>query len=58
MNVLNPIPKDKADACHHVVPFARVDFQEFTAGIVIIGNEILSGMIKDSNSTFMGRFMR
>jgi molybdenum cofactor synthesis domain-containing protein len=55
MNVLNPVPEGKGDACYHAVPFARIDFQEFTAGIVIIGNEILSGMIKDSNSTFMAR---
>ena len=55
MNVLNPVPKDKVGARHYVVPFKQVDFQEFTAGIVIIGNEILSGMIKDSNSMFMAR---
>ena len=55
MSVLNPVPKDKAGARHHVAPFTQVDFQEFTAGIVIIGNEILSGMIKDSNSMFMAR---
>jgi hypothetical protein len=55
MNVLNPVPKDKVGARHHVAPFTQVDFQEFTAGIVIIGNEILSGMIKDSNSMFMAR---
>ena len=55
MNVLNPVPKDKAGSRHHVAPFTQVDFQEFTAGIVIIGNEILSGMIKDNNSMFMAR---
>jgi hypothetical protein len=55
MNVLNPVPKDKVGARHYVAPFKQVDFQEFTAGIVIIGNEILSGMIKDSNSMFMAR---
>ena len=55
MNVLNPVPKVKAGVCQHVAPFAQVGFQEFTAGIVIIGNEILSGMIKDSNSMFMAR---
>lgn len=55
MNVLNPAPKVKAGVYQHVVPYTQVGFQEFTAGIVIIGNEILSGMIKDSNSMFMAR---
>ena len=55
MNVLTPEPKDSACARYHVAPFTRVDFQAPTAGIVIIGNEILSGMIKDSNSLFMAR---
>lgn len=55
MNELNPVPKDKAGARYPVAPFTQVDFQALTAGIVIIGNEILSGMIKDSNSMFMSR---
>ena len=55
MNELNPVPEDKAGARYPVAPFTQVDFQALTAGIVIIGNEILSGMIKDSNSMFMSR---
>ena len=55
MNELNPVPKDKAGARYPVAPFTQVDFQALTAGIVIIGNEILSGMIKDSSSMFMSR---
>jgi molybdenum cofactor synthesis domain-containing protein len=55
MSVLFPVTKDKACDRYHVAPFTGVDFQALTAGIVIIGNEILSGMIKDSNSIFMAR---
>jgi FAD synthetase len=52
---INSVPKYIDGVRSLASPLTTVDFQIHSAGIVIIGNEILSGMTTDYNSQFMAR---
>jgi len=55
MNTINTEPEFGGHTGHKAALLKTVDFRVQTAGIVIIGNEILSGMTRDCNSHFMAR---
>ena len=55
MNEINTDLKYIGGARHPAASFVPIGFRVHSAGIVIIGNEILSGMTPDCNSQFMAR---